>query len=241
MLLRRSATPLEKRLGYRFRDPALLEQALTHRSWAHERDEAVVHYERLEFLGDAVLGLITAEVLYRDHPELPEGELSKRKAFLVSREVLARRGEELGLGALLRLGVGEERSGGREKVSLLADAVEAVLGAVYLDGGLDAARTTIEAIFATGLARPGGGPTDAKTRLQETVQARGWPLPAYRLVDQAGPDHAKRFTVEVSLRGAPAGRGHGRSKKVAEQEAAAVALAGLDVASPEAESAAAES
>jgi ribonuclease III len=234
MLLRRSATPLEKRLGYRFRRPELLEQALTHRSWAHER-EAAEHYERLEFLGDAVLGLIAAEELFRGHPELPEGELSKRKSFLVSREVLARRGEELGLGELLRLGVGEERSGGREKVSLLADAVEAVLGAVYLDGGLDAARTTIAGMFSSGLARPGGGPTDAKTVLQETVQARGWPLPAYRLVEQAGPDHAKRFTVEVFLRGEPAGRGHGRSKKVAEQEAAAVALAALDAAAPVAE------
>lgn len=235
MLLRRSATPLEKRLGYRFKAPELLEQALTHRSWAHEREEAVVHYERLEFLGDAVLGLITAEQLYRDHPDLPEGELSKRKSFLVSRDVLARRGEELGLGELLRLGVGEERSGGRAKASLLADAVEAVLGAIYLDGGLDAARRALAALFTTGLARPGGGPTDAKTVLQETVQARGWPLPEYQLVDQAGPDHAKRFTVEVRLRGEPAGHGHGRSKKLAEQEAAAVALAALEAPAPAAE------
>ena len=228
MLGRRATTPLEKRLGHRFRRPELLEQALTHRSWAHEREEAVGHYERLEFLGDAVLGLIAAEELFLEHPDLPEGELSKRKAFLVSREVLARRGEELGLGEVLRLGVGEERSGGREKASLLADAVEAVLGAVYLDGGLEAARRTIGGLFAGGVARPGGGPTDAKTRLQEAVQGRGWPLPEYRLVDQHGPDHAKRFTVEVLLRGEPAGRGHGRSKKGAEQEAAAVALAGLD-------------
>lgn len=227
MLLRRAPSPLEKRLGYRFRQPELLEQALTHRSWAHEREEEVVHYERLEFLGDAVLGLITAEELYRNHPELPEGDLSKRKAFLVSRDVLARRSEELGLGELLRLGVGEERSGGREKASLLADAVEAVLGAVYLDGGLEAARKSLAALFTAGLARPGGGPTDAKTHLQETVQARGWPLPEYRLVDAHGPDHAKRFTIEVLLRGVPAGRGHGRSKKLAEQEAAAVALAAL--------------
>jgi ribonuclease-3 len=228
MLGRRSSSPLEKRLGYRFRRPELLDQALTHRSWAHEREAGVDHYERLEFLGDAVLGLVAAEELFRGHPELPEGELSKRKGFLVSREVLARRGEELGLGDLLRLGVGEERSGGREKASLLADAVEAVLGAVYLDGGLDAARQAVAGLFAEGLVRPGAGPSDAKTRLQEAVQARGWPLPAYRLVDQAGPDHAKRFTVEVELRGAPAGRGHGRSKKSAEQEAAAVALAALD-------------
>lgn len=228
MLGRRSSTPLEKRLGYRFRRPELLDQALTHRSWAHEREDDVEHYERLEFLGDAVLGLIAAEELFRGHPELPEGELSKRKAFLVSREVLARRGEELGLGELLRLGVGEERSGGREKASLLADAVEAVLGAVYLDGGLDAARQAIAGLFADGLARPGAGPSDAKTLLQEAVQARGWPLPEYQLVEQTGPDHAKRFTVEVELRGEPAGRGHGRSKKSAEQEAAAVALAALD-------------
>jgi ribonuclease-3 len=225
---RRSSSPLEKRLGYRFRRPELLDQALTHRSWAHERETDAGHYERLEFLGDAVLGLIAAEELFRGHPELPEGELSKRKGFLVSREVLARRGEELGLGDLLRLGVGEERSGGREKASLLADAVEAVLGAVYLDGGLDAARKAVAGLFAEGLVRPGAGPSDAKTRLQESVQARGWPLPEYQLVEQTGPDHAKRFTVEVELRGAPAGRGHGRSKKAAEQEAAAVALAALD-------------
>ncbi|HEX2164469.1 MAG TPA: ribonuclease III [Thermoanaerobaculia bacterium] len=230
MALVRRPSPLERRLGYRFRRPELLDQALTHRSWAHEQEDPERHYERLEFLGDAVLGLITAEELFREHPDLPEGELSKRKSFLVSREVLARRGEELGLGELLRLGVGEERSGGREKASLLADAVEAVLGAVYLDGGIAAARQVVSGLFAAGLARPAAPELDAKTRLQETVQGRGWPLPVYRLVDTAGPDHDKRFTVEVRLQGEPAGVGRGRSKKIAEQEAAAVALAALDAA-----------
>lgn len=230
MALVRRSSPLERRLGYRFRRPELLDQALTHRSWAHEQEDPERHYERLEFLGDAVLGLITAEELFREHPDQPEGELSKRKSFLVSRDVLARRGEELGLGELLRLGVGEERSGGREKASLLADAVEAVLGAVYLDGGLEAARQVVSRLFAAGLARPAAPSLDAKTRLQETVQGRGWPLPVYRLVDTAGPDHDKRFTVEVRLQGESAGVGHGRSKKIAEQEAAAVALTALDAA-----------
>jgi ribonuclease-3 len=223
----RRATPLEKRLGYRFRQPELLERALTHRSWAYEQGREE-HYERLEFLGDAVLGLLAAEELFRGLPELREGELSKRKGFLVSGDVLARRGEELGLGELLRLGVGEERSGGRRKPSILADAVEALLGAVYLDGGLEAARRTVAALFADGLGRPAAVAQDAKSRLQEVVQARGGTSPLYRPVDESGPDHDKRFTVEVEVAGAAIGRGFGRTKKIAEQEAAAVALAALE-------------
>ena len=231
MLRRRAPTALERLLGHRFRDRGLLDAALTHRSFAHERG-AGEHYERLEFLGDAVLGLVAAERLYREHPEEPEGELSKRKAFLVSREVLAGRARELGLGEALRLGVGEERSGGRAKASLLADAMEALIGAVYLDGGLAAARTVVEPLLAGGSARPAHGARDPKTRLQEVAQGRGWELPEYRVLDASGPDHEKRYRVECLLRGERAGTGEGRSKKAAEQAAAAAALEGLDYDRP---------
>lgn len=226
-MLGRRATPFEKRLGYRFRHPELLEAALTHRSFAHEqgRDD---HYERLEFLGDAVLGLAAAEWLYRRYPDLPEGELSKLKGHLVSRPVLARHARGLELGRELRLGVGEERSGGRRKASLLADVFEAVLGAVYLDAGLEEAVALARPLLEDGLERRSGHlHDDPKTVLQEAVQARGWGLPEYELVKESGPDHAKTFTVECRLQGEAAGVGEGRSKKIAEQEAAAEALDGL--------------
>jgi ribonuclease-3 len=224
---RRDSTLLEKRLGYRFRRLDLLELSLTHRSWANEQG-IPEHYERLEFLGDAVLGMVTAEWLYANHPELPEGELSKHKAQLVSRDSLAQHAQELELGASLRIGVGEDRSGGRTKASLLADSMEAVFGAVYLDGGLEAARKAIlpmlEEVF---LARSRQTVTDAKTQLQEVAQALGWELPDYRLTDSLGPDHSKTFVVECWLDGELGGRGEGPSKKVAEQRAAADALARL--------------
>ena len=232
-LLRRSATPLEERLGYRFRRPALLELALTHRSYANEQGLGE-HYERLEFLGDAVLGLVTAEWLYERHPDLPEGALSKRKAHLVSKTVLAPWAGRLGLGGLLRLGVGEERSGGRTKPSLLADSLEAVFGAVYLDGGLERARAAIRPMLEEAHGAGEASPTsplasgDPKTRLQEIAQARGWDLPAYQLVGTAGPDHDKIFRVECALAGAGlACQAEGPSKKVAEQRAAADLLGRL--------------
>jgi ribonuclease-3 len=224
---RRDSTLLEKRLGYRFRRLDLLALSLTHRSWANEQG-IPEHYERLEFLGDAVLGVVTAEWLYANHPELPEGELSKHKAQLVSRDSLAQHAQELELGASLRIGVGEDRSGGRTKASLLADSMEAVFGAVYLDGGLEAARKAIlpmlEKVF---LVRSRQTVTDAKTQLQEVAQALGWELPDYRLTDSLGPDHSKTFVVECWLDGELGGRGEGPSKKVAEQRAAADALAKL--------------
>jgi len=237
MLRRR--TPLEKRLGHRFRRLELLEAALTHTSYAHEQgdgapaaagDDGETHYERLEFLGDAVLGLVTAEHLFATHPELPEGELTKLKSRLVSRPVLARHASELGLGDELRLGVGEERSGGRKKASLLADVYEAVIGALFVDAGLPAAAKLILTHLQADLERRQHGPTDAKTRLQEAVQARGRGLPSYRLIAAAGPDHDKRFTVECRLGGERAGVGEGRSKKSAEQAAAAAALAAFEAA-----------
>jgi ribonuclease III len=223
---RRDLSPLEKRLDYRFKRPDLLDLALTHRSWANEQG-IPEHYERLEYLGDSVLGLVTAEWLYREHPELPEGELSKLKAQLVSRETLAQYARELDLGAVLKIGVGEDRSGGRTKSSLLCDSLEGVFGALYLDGGLEAARKAILPMLEGSFEVVERTVTDAKTQLQEVSQALGWDLPEYRLAGSSGPDHDKTFVVECWLAGALAGQGEGPSKKIAEQRAAADALARL--------------
>lgn len=227
MIGRRRKTELEEALGYRFKDRDLLERALIHRSYANEHG-LPHHNERLEFLGDAVLGAVAAEWLFRAHPELPEGDLSKRKSYLVSAPALADFAAELAIGESLRLGVGEERSGGRAKPSLLADTVEAVLGAVFLDGGIEPVRRIVTPLLERVLEeRPRALDHDPKTRLQEEVQGRGWELPEYLLVAEEGPDHEKLFTVECRVRERAAGRGSGRSKKVAEQEAAAEALEGL--------------
>jgi ribonuclease-3 len=224
---RRDPTPLEKRLGYRFKRLDLLDLALTHRSWANEQG-IPEQYERLEFLGDSVLGLITAEWLYATRPELPEGELSKLKSQFVSKATLARHAQALDLGAVLKIGVGEDRSGGRTKPTLLADSLEAVFGALYLDGGLEVARRVIIPMLEAGFEERGGRTmTDAKTQLQEVAQALGWDLPEYRLISASGPDHSKVFVVECRLRGEVAGAGEGSSKKLAEQKAAADALARL--------------
>lgn len=223
----RTTTPFEKQLGHRFRDPELLATALTHRSYANERGSGA-HYERLEFLGDAVLGLIAAEWLYEHYPELPEGDLSRLKSYLVSAATLARLAKHLALGGELRLGIGEERSGGRTKASLLADSMEAVLGAVFLDGGFKAAKAVISPALADAmLRRPTRAEGDSKTTLQEAAQARGWSLPEYRLAAQSGPDHQKVFTVECWVHGELLGAAEGESKKLAEQRAAALALARL--------------
>ena len=228
MLGRRPPTPFEKRIGYRFRQEALLDLALTHRSYANEQG-VETNYERLEFLGDAVLGLITTEWLYRNLPELPEGDLTKRKNHLVSKDVLAPYAEQMALGEVLRLGVGEERSGGRGKLSLLANSMEAVFGAVYLGGGIEAARSVIlpMLIGGSGELAPAAIDRDAKTRLQEVAQGRGWALPEYRLVAESGPDHSRVFAVECWVHGECAGQGEGPSKKIAEQRAAAAALTHL--------------
>lgn len=223
---------LERELGYRFRDPERLAAALMHRSWANEQG-VPEHNERLEFLGDAVLGLITADWLYRTFPELPEGELSRRKAWLVSAPTLARHAGRLGLGARIRLGVGEERSGGRERASILADGMEAVFGAVWLDGQLEAARQVVERFLIAASAEALEAEADSKTELQELVQGRSWGLPEYAIVDERGPDHDKSFVCEVRVRGEVAGTGEGRSKKEAQQRAAAAALAALAAAAGE--------
>ena len=202
--------------------------ALTHRSWCAE-NAGEESNERLEFLGDAVLGLVVADHLFRVNPTLPEGSLAKSRAGVVSAPVLAEVGAELELGPVLRLGKGEDATGGRAKRSILADAVEAVIGAVYLDAGLDAARQVILAqLGARMAAEVAGGPggTDHKTKLQELAAQRHDELPVYELTDD-GPDHDKRFYAEVRLAGRVVGRGQGRSKKLAEQAAAGDALAAL--------------
>ncbi len=215
---------VQERLAHRFADPALLAAALTHRSWAHERGEGPT-YERLEFLGDAVLTLIAAGWLYRTFPGSAEGELSQFKSYLVSEPVLAEAAEGLALGEALRLGVGEERSGGRRKASLLADVLEAVVGALFLDGGLAVAERFVEPLLEAALvARAQLGAEDAKSRLQEALQARGAAPPRYDHVAAQGPDHDKSFTVECWLGEVLAAVASGPSKKVAEQRAAAAAL-----------------
>ena len=223
-------TSIEEAIGFTFADGDLLRVALTHRSYANERGEKD-NYERLEFLGDAVLGLIASRWLYERFPEEPEGWLAKQKSFLVSAAVLARHAESIGVGPEIRLGVGEARSGGSAKASILADTVEAIFGAIYLDGGLDAAGAVIERYLEASLERRSRlTVADAKTRLQELVQGRGLGLPVYRVRGESGPDHCKRFTVECSVDGDVVGVCDGGSKKAAEQGAAAAALQQLDLA-----------
>lgn len=221
---------VEARLGHRFAQRSLLATALTHRSWAYERGEPTT-YERLEFLGDAVLALLTARWLYERFPEADEGELSRSKSHLVSEPVLAAAAERLALGEALRLGVGEDRSGGRRKTSLLADVLEAVLGALFVDAGLTAAERLVEPVLAAALAEAPEVPErEAKSRLQERLHAEGAPPPRYVQAGAEGPDHERRFTVECWIGDRLAGVGSGHSKKLAEQRAAAAALETLGAA-----------
>ncbi len=214
------ARALDRALGVRFRDAALREAALTHRSYAFENGIAV-NNERLEFLGDAVLGLVVTDMAYREFPGMPEGELAKLRAAIVNMSALADVARDLGLGGFMRLGKGEEMSGGRDKASILADALEATLGAVYLDRGLDVARKLIERLFRPRMIAyvRGEGERDYKTILQELAASDLHALPEYRIVDR-GPDHEKEFTATVYLTGEAWGTGTGRSKKEAEQQAA---------------------
>jgi ribonuclease-3 len=221
---------LEHRLGYRFADRQRLATALTHRSFANEhRGEVGSDNERLEFLGDAVLDLIIGHMLMDLFPDLREGELSVTRAQVVSEAGLVEVARELELGDVLRLGRGEERTGGRTKVSILADAVEAVVAAVYLDGGFDAARDLVTRLFRDRVAtlEPRTG-YDFKTRLQEAAQARLRATPEYRVVGEHGPDHDKTFDVCVRIQGVEWARGRGKSKKAAEQRAAAAAVTRLE-------------
>ena len=219
---------LEEKLGYTFQNRELLENALTHSSCANESRGKLQSNERLEFLGDSILGMVVADYLYRHHPDLPEGELTRTRAALVCEESLVEVARELNLGAYLRLGKGEEAGGGRERPSIRADAVEAVLAAVYLDGGIGSARKIIQRYI---LSREVAGltkPRDYKTALQELVQRESGQILRYRLTGEEGPDHDKRFFVEVDLNGSPGGSGTGRSQPEAEQLAATAARGGLE-------------
>ena len=226
--LRDEFETLQQAIGYRFRDRGLLEHAMTHTSRANEDvSGGVADNESMEFLGDALLGFIVADMLFRDFPRFDEGQKSKTKAAVVSTTTLAKQAERLGLGDHVLLGRGEEKTGGRRKQALLADTYEALLAAIYLDGGIEHARAFIVRELAPLLdevQRDGVTGQDYKSALQELLQSRDLPLPEYRLVSTAGPDHRKVFEIEVGVRGEPLASATGASKKEAEQEAARAAL-----------------
>jgi ribonuclease-3 len=223
-------TELERRVGYRFKDRGLLEQALTHRSRAAEDVSGAADNESLEFLGDAVLGFVVADRLFHQFPEYNEGQKSKIKAAVVSTQSLARHAELIKLGDYLLLGRGEEKTGGRLKSALLADTYEALVAAIYLDGGIEPAATFLHRELKDAI--DGGSERlfvqDYKSALQERVQALGRPLPEYRVSGESGPDHHKIFSVEVAVSGEVLGTATGRAKKEAEQDAARQALLKLD-------------
>jgi ribonuclease-3 len=228
----------EERLGHTFRDRSLLVRALTHTSWRNEEAICEEDNQRLEFLGDAVVELVVSERLFRRYPDLGEGDLTRHRANLVRADRLAALARGLSIGKALRLGRGERRSGGATKESILSDAYEAVVGAIYLDGGLEAARACVELHVELALEGEDDDvpPQDAKSRLQEEVQAQHRITPRYELVEEHGPDHDKTFVVAVSVPGVLAARGEGHSKKEAAQAAAAAAweeLCGRRVAAAE--------
>ncbi|HOT92006.1 MAG TPA: ribonuclease III [Anaerolineae bacterium] len=223
---------IQKRLNYHFTQLELLELALTHPSYAHEHPEVggeEHHNQRLEFLGDAVVNFLVAAWLYRTYPDFPEGPLTRLRATLVCTTTLASLAQRLGLGEALRLGRGEQESGGQTRVANLCDAMEALVGALYLDGGLEAAWQSLEPWFVQEIQTilHAGADVDAKSRFQEWAQAKLGITPAYRIVAESGPDHAKLFTAQVLLRGQVAGEGQGSSKRLAEQSAAQAALNAL--------------
>ena len=226
--------PLEEGIGYTFRDLGLLEHALTHRSRAHEdASGGVIDNESLEFLGDAVLGFVIADMLFTQFPTHSEGYKSKVKAGIVSAASLTRLAEDIDLGRFVLLGRGEEKTGGRQKHTILADGFEALIAAIYLDGGVDAARAFIVSRFGPLITGAGDQAAEAeftddwKSALQEWLQANGHGLPHYRVAAAEGPDHRKRFDIEVLVSGETRGRAVGRSKKEAEQAAAREALGKL--------------
>ncbi len=242
-------SPLEEALDYSFQNRALLERAITHRSWAHEHVRAGeeekarhMHNEALEFVGDSVLGLVVADTLFRTHTELTEGEMSRMKHRLVSTHTLARAARRLGLGEHIRMGRGEEKTGGRRKRALLADAFEAVLAAIYVDGGFDRAaafvRRALEPEFAEATPEAAAA-ADYKTLLQERLQAERRVTPQYQLVEQHGPPHARVFHVEVHWDEGRV-RGEGHTIKAAEMDAACRALEQLSEVSDEQETVSSE-
>jgi len=217
----------EERIGYTFTNRDLLERALTHKSYSHEaKNDEVRHNETFEFLGDSVLGFVIGDRLFREFPSLDEGALSKMKAYLVSATSLAAKARDFDMGDVIRLGVGEEKTGGRKKDSLLANLFEALIAAVYLDGGIDPVRSLIERCFASDIRAINEDDLlfhDYKTALQELAQGRGFSLPEYNVIGEVGPDHEKMFIVEVKV-GSLVARGEGSSKKEAQQQAAKQAL-----------------
>lgn len=219
-----AVTPLEATIGYRFADAALLDRALTHISALKGQGRAG-SYQRLEFLGDHVLGLAISEMLFAAFPKADEGELSRRLADLVRRETCADVARTIDLGAALRLGASEVRAGGRSKVAILADVCESLIGAVFLDGGYQAAKAFVERFWAERMRKPARPLRDPKTVLQEWAQGRGLPTPAYREVERTGPHHDPVFRVAVTLPDRDPAEGKGRSKRAAEQAAAAALLA----------------
>ena len=216
---------LEAAIGYRFKNISLLQNALAHSSYANERyHNSLMSNERLEFLGDSVLGMLVAEHLYRNFPDRPEGELTRMRADMVCEQTLAKVANGLGLGEHLLLGKGEEQGGGRSRNSILADAVESVIAACYLDGGMEAAVQFVQKYILVNVPLTRMHNIDYKTALQERVQQKKNQVITYRLVAESGPDHDKQFAVELSINGTVVGQGVGSSKKRAEQDAARVAL-----------------
>ena len=216
---------LETAIGYRFQNIQLLHNALTHSSYANERwHNSLLSNERLEFLGDSVLGMLVAEYLFRTFPDRPEGELTRMRADMVCETTLAAAANRIGLGDHLLLGHGEERFGGRQRNSILADAMESVIAACFLDGGIEAALKIVQQFILVDVPVTKLHNADYKTALQELVQQKKNQVLSYALVGQSGPDHDKQFEVDVSLNGETVGHGIGRSKKRAEQEAARAAI-----------------
>ncbi|MDD4919016.1 MAG: ribonuclease III [candidate division Zixibacteria bacterium] len=219
---------LEAALGRSFSRPDLLRSALTHASHLQDRKDAIVSYERLEFLGDRVLALVIADLLFARFPDEDEGALARRHAVLVSRESLVRVAEVLDLGAHMILSRGEEEAGGRNNPGMLADVCEAVIAALYLDGGLEVAAAFVRQRWASIMAQDPTPPKDAKTTLQEWVQARGLPLPVYREIGRQGPPHAPTFLIEAVIEGLPTAVANGTSKRAAEQAAARALLNSME-------------
>ena len=216
---------LENAIGYRFRNITLLQNALTHSSYANERwHDSLMSNERLEFLGDSILGMVVAEHLYRNFPDRPEGELTRMRADMVCEQTLAAAANKIGIGGHLLLGHGEERFGGRSRNSILADAMESVIAACFLDGGIEAALKVVRQFILVEVPVNRLHNIDYKTKLQELVQQKKNQVLSYVLVGESGPDHDKHFEVEVSLNGSVVGSGSGSSKKRAEQSAAACAI-----------------
>ena len=219
---------LEQAIGYRFKNITLLQNALAHSSYANERyHDSLKSNERLEFLGDSILGMMVADHLYKTFQDRPEGELTRMRADMVCEQSLARIADRIGLGAHLLLGHGEEQGGGRSRASILADAVESVIAAAYLDGGMEAAKKFIENFVLCNVPVSKLQNVDYKTRLQELVQQKKNQVISYRLTGESGPDHDKHFAVEVTINGQVVGQGSGTSKKRAEQDAASNALKSL--------------